>query len=174
MLNPKIQDALNDQLNFELYSAYIYLSMAAYLDSENLTGMSTWMKIQAQEEMGHVLRFYNFINDRDGRVLMAPVQGPKTEWKSPLEAFQNAYEHECVVSGRIHDLVDLATKEKDHPAATFLQWFVTEQIEEEASTQEVVEKIKLAGEASGGLYLLDKELGQRPLPPSPLAPGAAE
>jgi ferritin len=172
MLNPKIQDAFNKQLNAELYSSYLYISMAAYFDSKNLMGMSHWMKVQAQEEIGHALRFYNFINERGGRVLVTAIDGPGTEWDSPLKIFEEAYKHECKVTGLINDLVDLSIKEKDHAANTFLQWFVTEQVEEEASTQEVVEKIKLTADSSGALFILDKELSQRPIPPSPIAPGA--
>ena len=174
MLNAKIQEVLNDQLNFELYSAYIYFSMAAYLQSENLVGMAHWMKTQTQEERGLVLRFYHYINERDGKVMLKQVQVPQIKWSSPLEAFEDAYNHECIVSSRIHSLVDLSIKEKDHPTNTFLQWFITEQVEEEASTQEVVQKIKLAGDFSGALFILDKELGQRPIPPNPLVSAAAE
>jgi len=164
MLNPKIQDALNEQLNAELYSSYLYLSMSAYFETQNLAGMANWMRIQAQEEMVHVMKFYDFINQRDGRVILTQVDAPETTWNSPLEAFQGAYEHECKVSGLINQRVDLAISEKDHAANTFLQWFVTEQVEEEATALSIVDKLKLAADNSVALLMLDAELGQRVLP----------
>ena len=120
MLNPKIQDAINEQINAELYSSYLYLSMSAYFQAHSFDGMAHWMRIQAQEEMGHVMRFYDFVNDRGGRVLLKQVDAPKTEWESPLDAFQDAYAHECKVSGLINDLVGLAQSENDHMTADFL------------------------------------------------------
>jgi len=162
MLNPKIEQALNDQINAELYSSYLYLSMAAYFESVSLSGMAQWMRIQAQEELGHVMRFFDFINDRDGRVRLTQVDGPKTDWGSPLEAFQEAYEHECKISALIGDLTSLADGEKDHAASTFLQWFVNEQVEEEAAAKAIVDKLKLVGDNGVALFMVDAELGQRP------------
>ena len=168
MLNPKIQDALNEQVNAELYSAYLYLSMSAYLDSENLKGMANWMRIQAQEEMTHVMKFYDFIHDRDGQVILKAIEGPKTEWNSPLEIFEEALAHERLVSGLINDLVNLAMSENDHMAATFLQWFVTEQVEEEANVKEIVDKMKMVGDNGVARFMLDGELSQRaPAPAEP-------
>ena len=164
MMNSKIQDAFNGQLNAELYSSYLYLSMAAYLDSENLAGMANWMRIQAQEELGHVAKFFDFINDRDGRVLLTAIEGPKTEWASPLDAFENTLEHERKVTGLINDLVDLSLAEKDHATNTFLQWFVTEQVEEESTAKTIVDNLKLIGENPMALYMLDRELAQRAIP----------
>ena len=161
MFNQKIQDAFNKQLNAELFSSYLYLSMSAYFDSQTLKGMANWMRMQAQEEVQHAMKFYDFINDRGGRVVLAPVEGPETEWDSPLAAFEGAHKHECKVTGLIHDLVDLAIKEKDHAANAFLQWFVTEQVEEEASVTEIADKLRLVGDRGGVLFMLDKELGQR-------------
>jgi ferritin len=161
MLNPRIQDAFNGQLNAELYSSYLYLSMAAYFDSQNLAGMANWMRLQAQEELAHALKFFDFINERDGRVKLTQVDGPKTEWQSPLDAFQDAYKHEQKVTGLIHGLVDLAISEKDHAANTFLKWFVTEQVEEEATVKSIVDKLKLVGDSSVALFMIDGELGQR-------------
>lgn len=169
MLNPKIQEAFNRQLNAELHSSYLYLSMVAYFESENLAGMATWMRIQAQEELNHALKFFDFINDRDGRVTLTPVEGPKTEWESPLGAFQDAYAHECKITGLINQLVDLSIKESDHAANAFLQWFVTEQVEEEASAKSIVDKLKLAGDNPVALLMMDGELAQRP---PAAAPGA--
>jgi len=164
MLKPNMQEALNAQLNAELYSSYLYLSMSAYLDSQSLAGMANWMRIQAQEELIHVMKFFDFIAERDGRVLLTQVDAPKTEWTSPLDVFQDALGHEQKVTGLINDLVDLSLGERDHAANTFLQWFVTEQVEEEATAKTIVDKLKLIGDNPVALYMLDGELGQRTLP----------
>jgi len=169
MLNPKIQEAFNRQLNAELHSSYLYLSMAAYFDSENLAGMAAWMRIQAQEELTHALKFFDFINERDGRVTLTQVEGPKTEWQSPLGAFEDAYGHECKITGLINQLVDFSIRESDHAANAFLQWFVTEQVEEEAAAKSIVDKLKLAGDNTVALLMMDGELGRRP---PAAAPGA--
>jgi len=161
MLTDKISKALNDQINAELYSSYLYLSMAAYFQDLNLSGFAQWMKVQALEELTHAMKFFGFVGDRGGRATMAPIDGPPIHWDSPLAAFQEVLAHEQKVTGLINDLVDLAISEKDHATNTFLQWFVTEQVEEEASANEVVQKLRLMGEAQGGLFMLDQELGQR-------------
>ncbi len=161
LLSDKMQDALNDQLNFELYSAYIYYSMAAYLESVDLPGFSHWMQVQVQEELTHVDKFFRFIHERDGRVILKAIDAPGIEWKSPLDAFQEAYEHEQIVSGRINKLVDLSLKESDHATNSFLQWFVTEQVEEEASVKSIIQQLKIAGKDGHGLLMLDRELGAR-------------
>jgi len=166
----KIQDAFNKQINAELFSAYLYLSMSAYFESENLAGMANWMRVQAQEELGHAMKFFDFINERDGRVILAQVDAPKTQWDSPLDAFGDAYRHEQKITGLIHELVDLSLSEKDHAANTFLQWFVTEQVEEEASVLTIVDKLKMVGDNSVAVFMLDGELGQRTFsPPAPAA-----
>ena len=165
MLKSRIQDAFNEQLNAELYSSYLYLSMSAYFDSRNLAGTANWMRIQAREELTHAMKFVDFINDRDGRVLLLQVEAPKTEWTSPLDAFEDALAHERKVTGLINDLVDLSLGEKDHASNTFLQWFVTEQVEEESTAKTIVDKLKLIGDNPVALYMLDGELGQRTLPP---------
>ena len=161
MLSAKMQDALNDQLNAEIYSAYLYLSMEAYFQDKSLTGFATWMRVQTQEELTHAQKFYDFINDRGGRVKLKPIEAPPWDWESPLAAFEAAYKHETIVTGLINKLVDLTLTESDHATDTFLQWFVSEQVEEEDNTSTVVDRIKLVGEVSGGLFLLDQELGQR-------------
>jgi len=169
MLTQKVLDAFNKQINAELYSSYLYLSMAAYFESLSLSGMAQWMRIQAQEELIHAMKFFDFVNDRNGRVLLTQVDGPPTEWKGPLDAFQGVLEHEQKVTGLINDLVDLAAREKDHAAGTFLQWFVTEQVEEEASAQTIIDRLKLGGDSGVALFMLDGELGQRPAPSTPTA-----
>lgn len=166
MFNSKIQDAFNEQLNAELESAYLYLSMSAYFDSQSLSGMGDWMRVQSREELAHAMKFFGFINDRDGRVLLAELKTPQADWSSPLNAFEEALAHEEKITGLINGLVDLSLAEKDHASNTFLQWFVTEQIEEESSVKAVVDKLKLIGENPVALYMLDGQLGQRTAPPS--------
>jgi len=170
MLKKKLEKALNDQINAELHSAYLYLSMAAYFHSLNLNGFANWMQAQVQEEIVHAMKIYDYVNDRSSRVLLQPIKGPETEWKSPLIAFEAAYKHEQYITGRINDLVELAVAEKDKSTESFLQWFVDEQVEEESSVDNVVQQIKLAGEKGPGLFMLDRELGQRVFTP----PVAAE
>lgn len=165
MISKKLQDALNDQLNAELYSSYLYLSMSAYFQSANLAGFAGWMRIQAQEELVHVMKFYDYVGERGGKVTLGVVDGPPTEWKSPLAAFEQAYAHEQMVTGRINDLVNLAIDERDHATNGFLQWFVTEQVEEEATADAVVQKLKLIGDDGGGMFMVDQEMGARVFTP---------
>ena len=167
MMNQKIQDAFNGQLNAELFASYLYLSMAAYFESQNLKGMAHWMQIQAQEEHMHAMKFFDFINECGARVMLTQIDSPKTEWGSPLEVFEDSCKHESKVTGMINDLVDLSLKEKDHAANTFLQWFVTEQVEEEATAQEIRDKLRLVSESPVALFMIDQELGQRPAPTPP-------
>ena len=161
MLSPKVQDAFNKQINAELHSSYLYLSMAAYFESKDLKGMAHWMTIQAGEEKAHAMRFYDFINDRSGRVLLTQIEAPKTEWKSPLEAFEDAYKHEIKITGMINELFTLVAIEKDGAGHDFLEWFCREQVEEEANAQLIVAQLKLVGDNGVGLYMLDQQLGQR-------------
>jgi ferritin len=161
MLKAKVQDALNSQINAELASSYLYLSMAAYFESRNLRGMAHWMRAQAEEEWKHAMKFYGFIFERGGRVTLQGVDAPKAQWESALEAFEDAYRHECEVTGLIHGLVKLATSESDFATLAFLQWFVSEQVEEEAAAQFIVEKLKTMGESNVALFILDGELGKR-------------
>ncbi len=161
MLNNDMEKALNTQVNAEMYSAYLYLSMSAYFQSKSLGGFASWMRVQAQEEMVHAMKIYDFINERGGRVILAPIEAPLTEWDSPLATMEAVYEHEQKVTGLINELVELALEKHDHATNIFLQWFVSEQVEEEDSANDVVEKIKLMGDARGNLFMLDRELGQR-------------
>lgn len=166
MLSEKVQKALNEQLNAELYSSYLYLSMAAYFQANDLSGMAKWMQIQAQEELMHVGKYYDYIGDRHGRVLLAAVDGPPTEWSSPLEVFEEGLKHERHVTALIGKLVDLAIEERDHSTHNFLQWFVAEQVEEEATAAEIVGQLRIIKDNAGGIYMLDRELGNRPSPVS--------
>ena len=171
-MNKKIEAAFNEHLNAELYSSYLYLSMANYFIAKNLEGMANWMRIQTEEERLHGLKFVDFINNRGGRVVLTQIDTPKFEWDSPLAAFQEAYEHELLISSKINTLVNLAVKEADHAANTFLQWFVNEQVEEEANALRIVERLKLIGDNGPGLLMIDDQLGQRTLT-APAAAGEA-
>jgi ferritin len=170
MISKKMEEALNEQVNAEMYSAYMYLSMEAYFKSQNLNGFANWMRAQAQEEMMHAIKIYDFINERGGKVTLKAIDGPPTQWRSPLAVFEAVYAHEQKVTGLINELVDLAIKEKDHATNTFLQWFVNEQVEEEASADEVVQQLKMMKDAPGGMFMLNRELGQRVFTP-PAAEG---
>ncbi len=161
MLSDKMQAAMNEQINAELHSAYVYLAMAAYFEAENFSGMANWMRMQANEELAHAMKFFDFINERGGRVLLNPIEGVPSAWDSPLAVFENAYQHERKVTALIHGLVDLALEERDHASNSFLQWFVDEQVEEEASADAIVQKLRLAGESPQALLFLDAQLGQR-------------
>jgi len=161
MLSAKMEAALNEQINAELYSAYIYLSMSAYFLSVDLKGFGNWMNSQAQEEAAHAMKIYNFILDRGGNVKLTAIDGPKTEWESPLAVFEAAYKHEQYVTSLIHNLVSLAIDEKDYPTKNLMDWFVDEQVEEEASASEIVEQLKFIGGEGHGLLMLDREMAQR-------------
>ena len=162
MIGKKMQDAINEQIKEELGSAYIYLSMAAYFHSEGLDGMAHWMRAQTQEEMVHAMKFYDHLVERDGVIELLEIEKPQKVWKSPLDVFQTAYKHEQYITGRINDLVQLAAKENDNAAAIMLQWFVTEQVEEEASTSKVAQDLKVAGDSGQAILMLDRELATRP------------
>ncbi len=161
MMSKKMEKALNEQINAEMYSAYLYLAMAAYFESENLSGCAGWMKVQVQEETSHAMKFFGHINERRGRVILQAIDQPAKEWKSPLAAFEAAFEHEQLITGRIDDLVNLAMQEKDHATSAFLQWFVSEQVEEETSVDTIVQMLKMADKAPGALLMIDRELGRR-------------
>jgi len=161
MLNAKMQEALNRHLNAELFSSYLYLSMAAYFEDKSLPGMANWMRVQAGEENLHAMKFYDFINQRRGRVVLRAIEEPKSEWNSPLEAFEEALAHERKITALVGELTNLALAEKDHAAATFLQWFVNEQVEEEANVSTIVDQLRLVGDNGVAIYMIDQQLGQR-------------
>lgn len=164
MISKEMQDAMNEQLNFELFSSYLYMSMSAYMQSKNLPGAANWMKSQALEELIHVDQIFAHINERQGRVMLSTIEGPKTEWDSPLQAFEESYAHEQLVTGRINKLVTLAHNENDYASHNFLQWFVSEQVEEEATVDEIVNKMRMVGDQGYGLFMIDRELAARPAP----------
>jgi ferritin len=162
MLSEKIQKALNGQLVAELYSAYLYLSMAAYFDAEKLPGFANWMRVQTQEEVSHGMKLYFYVNEQGGRVVLGPIEGPATAWDSPVAAFEHVLAHEQKVTALINELVKLAVEEKDQATADFLQWFVEEQVEEEESAEAVLQKVKGAGAEAAAV---DAELGTRAFKP---------
>jgi ferritin len=166
MIGKVMTDGFNKQINAETFSAYLYWSMAAQFDGMGLEGFASWMKCQAQEEMVHAMKFYTHILDRDGKVVLTGLDDPQVEWSSPQEIFEDAYKHEQKITGMINDLCDLADKEKDRAAMPILQWFVDEQVEEEKSVKDVLDKLEMVKDAKGGIYMLDKEMGQRTFNPS--------
>ncbi len=161
MISKTMQDAINDQIQAETYSSYLYLSMSAYCDSINLKGIAHWMRVQSQEETGHALKFFDYVNARDGRVLLKEIAQPPQEWKSVRDVFDQALEHERKVTGLIYKLSDQAATERDYATQQLLQWFIAEQVEEEANASEIVEKLKMIGESSNAIFMLDHELGKR-------------
>jgi ferritin len=161
MVPKKIEEAFSEQIKFELESAYIYLSMAAYFDTDGFPGMGQWMRAQVQEEVTHAMRFYKHIVERGGHVLFHPIAVPPQDWKSPLAAFEAAYEHEKFITAKIDGLMKLSLAENDHASRTMLQWFVDEQVEEEASASKVAQDLKLVGNDGRGILMLDRELGTR-------------
>jgi len=161
MMSKKMQDALNAQINAEWYSSYLYLAMCSYFTSVNLVGMATWMRVQTQEEMFHGIKMYDFVNARGGRALLQAIEQPPAEWDSPLAVFENSLAHEKKVTTLINNLIDLSMTEKDHATTIFLQWYVTEQVEEEANASGIVSKLKMIGHDASSLFALDQELGQR-------------
>lgn len=161
MSNKVLEKALNEHLNAEFYSAYLYLSMSAYFSDIGLSGFANWMRVQAQEEQFHALKFYDYINERGGKVTLEAIEAPETEWASPLDCIKAVLEHEQKVTALINNLVDLAIQEKDHATNIFLQWFVTEQVEEEDNVNEILNKLKLLNGEGNGMFIMDKELSTR-------------
>ena len=172
MLSEKMLKALNQQINAELYSSYLYLSMSAYFQSTNLGGFANWMRAQTQEELTHAMKIYDYVNERGAGLILEQVEQPPSQWSSPLAAFKQAYQHEQKATGMINKLVNLAVEEGDHATNIFLQWFVSEQVEEEASADEIVQKLKLVGDDGGAIFMIDRELGQRIFTPPATAANA--
>ncbi|WP_202318950.1 ferritin [Archaeoglobus neptunius] len=164
-ISEKMVEALNRQINAEIYSAYLYLSMAAYFESVGLKGFANWMRVQWQEELAHAMKIYDYVAERGGRVRLYAIEEPPSEWNSPLDAFEHVYQHEVKVTGMINELAELAISEKDYATYNMLQWFIAEQVEEEASASEIVEKLRLIGSDGRGLLMMDSELGQRQFTP---------
>ena len=160
-MNKNLLSEMNDQINKEFYSGYLYLAMAAHFEAQNLGGFAKWMELQAQEELEHGMKFYSFLNDLGEKVELKAIDQPQTEYGAPKEVFQQVLEHEKFVTGRIHLLFEMAVSEKEYAAQVFLQWFVNEQVEEEKNATEILESLKLAGDSANFLLMLDKTLGER-------------
>lgn len=161
MLKPEILEAINKQINAEYYSSYLYLAMAAWLHNENFNGMAQWMKAQAQEEAGHAMKLFDYLVERGGRVTLAAIQAPQAQWNSPLAVFEEVCQHESHVTSLINNLVELSRNQKDFATENFLQWFVKEQVEEEASAADISHKLKMVANSNSGLLFLDHKLGER-------------
>lgn len=160
-LKQPVEEAINKQINAEIWSAYLYLSMSAYFESEGLSGFANWMKVQYQEELTHAMKFFDYVNERGGRVKLEPIAGVPTEWDNAMAVFEEAYEHEQKVTAMIHDIVDVATKERDHATNSMLNWFLDEQVEEEDAASTIVDQLRLIDGKGHGLLMLDKEFAGR-------------
>jgi len=161
MPSPKMIEELNLQLNRELYSSYLYLSMSVYFSGKGLAGFANWMRVQAQEELTHAMKFFDYILKTGASVRLLPIEAPPSEWTNPLAVFQETLRHEQKVTSYINNLMDLAIGEKDYATVNFLQWFVSEQVEEEENARNILDRLSLAGEDRGLLFILDQELGKR-------------
>ncbi len=161
MISKKIEKAINDQINAEMWSAYLYLSMAAYFTDINLSGFANWMKVQYNEEVSHAMKFFDYLTERGGRVELQPIAEVPTTWESPNKAIEETLKHEQHVTALIHNLMDMAIEEKDHATASLLQWYVDEQVEEEASAEELLNKLEMVQEHRPALFFMDKELASR-------------
>ncbi len=161
MLPKKIQDALNKQINNELYSSYVYLSMSAYFQAANLPGFAHWMMAQSTEENKHAMKFYHHIVENGGRVVLEAIGKPPLDYKSPLDVMKKSLEQEKSVTASINAMYELAQKEKDYPTQVMLQWFITEQVEEEKTVADIIEMLKMIGDAPAGLIMADRQLGAR-------------
>ena len=165
MISKKLQNAINKQINKELYSEYLYLSMAAYLESIGLEGFANFFKVQVQEERFHTMKFFDYVNERGGRIILEAIDRPQIEFKSPVEIFEIAYKHEQYVTKLINELMEVAIKENDHAARSFLNWYIDEQVEEEASMDKILNQLKIIGGKGQGMLMLDKELAVRTFTP---------
>ncbi len=165
-MTQNMANELNKQINAELYSAYLYQAMSSFCGSQNLKGAERWFQAQALEEMSHAMKFYGYLMDKGEKVVLEAVDKPKSEWKSLLEVFEDAYKHEQKVTGLINNLMTVAKKDADYQTEIMLQWFVTEQIEEEKDASEIAAKLKLIGDSVQGLFMMDAHLGSRKIPES--------
>ena len=165
MLNKRLEIELNNQLNAELYSAYLYLSMASFLADKNLNGFSNWMKIQFQEEQAHAMKLYQFIIDRGGKVILEKIGKPQAEWAGIVEVYEAVLQHEQKITASINNLINIAYEEKDHASVAELQWFVTEQVEEEAGVSDIIDQLRMIDGKGAGLFMLDREMKERVFKP---------
>lgn len=161
MINEKVGKILNEQVNKELYSAYLYLSMSAYFSDMGLLGFANWMRIQAQEEQAHAMLIYDFLNDRGEKVILTAIDAPPNSWKTPIDVMEEVLKHEIYVTSLINNIIFVAEEAKDRATMSYMNWFVDEQVEEEANAKEIIDKLKLIGDDKSALYLLDKDLSTR-------------
>ena len=161
MLSDRLQDAINQQINSEMYSAHLYLSMAAYFETLSLTGFAHWMRLQFEEETAHALKLFDYVNDRDGRVTLRSIEQPPVEFESPRSVMRMALEHERLVTNMINNLYELAVAERDYPSHVLLEWFVAEQVEEEKVVRDIVDHMDIIGDDGTGLLIIDQRLGDR-------------
>ena len=165
MIDQKMQDALNEQIKQEFYSSYLYVALSAHFQGQGLPGFASWFRVQAQEELAHTMRVFDFIGDRGGCIEFYAVEAPPTKWDSPISAFEAVLEHEQQVTRRINALMELCFELRDHASRSFLQWFVDEQVEEEGSVQDILAKLRLVGHDGQGLFMVDQELATRTYTP---------
>lgn len=165
MIKDRVAKAINEQINAELYSAYLYLSMAAYFEEENLSGFSNWMRVQFEEEQFHGMKLFNYLAERGGRVKLDAIDAPKVKWGSITEVFEDTLEHEQHVTSLINKLMDIALEESDHATASFLRWYIDEQVEEESNAESILHQLKMINGAGNGILMMDRELGARTFTP---------
>lgn len=161
MLKEKVLNAINDQINAEFHSAYLYLSMAAWFEDKGLSGFANWMKVQYQEETSHAVKFFNYVIERNGKVVLSPIAAVETEFKDIVEVFEKTLVHEEMVTDRINKIMDIAISESDHATRSFLNWFIDEQVEEEANVNEILDTLRLINGQGNGVFMLDREMKQR-------------
>lgn len=165
MIHSKLEQVINQQINAELYSAYLYLSMAAYFESINLPGFANWMRVQFEEEQFHGLKFYNYLISRGGRVKLEAIEAPQFEWKSPLEVFEHTLEHEKHVTALLNNIAEVAEVEKDRATRNLMVWFIDEQVEEESNAEKIINELKMIGGEGHGMLMLDREFSTRVFAP---------
>jgi len=165
MINQKLEKAINEQINAELYSAYLYLSMGAYFEEQGLAGFANWMRVQFEEEQFHGLKFFDYLAERGGRVQLDAIESPETEWANPVAVFEEVLKHERHVTSLINNLIDISIEERDHASKSFLNWFIDEQVEEEATAETILSQLKLVEGDGRGLLMLDKDLAGRVFTP---------
>lgn len=165
MMNARLEKAINNQINAEMYSAYLYLSMAAYFEEINLPGFANWMRVQFEEEQFHAMKFLNYMVERGGRVVLEAIEKPRTEWSNPVEVFEETLSHERHVTALINDVAEIAEQEKDRATQNLLIWFIDEQVEEESTAEGILNQLKLIGGEGHGMLMLDREFAARTFTP---------
>ena len=169
MISKKMSNALNEQLNWEIYSSYVYLAMSSWFKTQNLNGFANWVHVQVKEELDHAMKFYEFIHDSGGVVEFQEIPKPNAQWETPVAVFEDILEHEQGVTQRINNLIEIALSEKDHATNARLQWFISEQVEEEANVQGIIQQLKFSQNAPNAIFMIDREMAQRTFTPSPSA-----